>query len=76
MWAAGFEPRGWLKVEGLERLPGRVRQARAMWENHCPVCQLRRLARRPVPQWRCTDCRETGLEGELVITRIAAIEGR
>ncbi len=70
MWAAGFEPRVRLKVEGLDRLPGRVRQARAMWEHHCPVCQLGKLARRPVPQWRCADCREAGLKGELVITRI------
>ncbi len=70
MWAAGFEPRVRLKAEGLDRLPGRVRQARAMWEHHCPVCQLGKLARRPVPQWRCADCREAGLKGELVITRI------
>ncbi len=47
-----------------------------MWEHQCPVCRLRRLARRPVPQWRCAACREAGLEGELVVTRIAAMEGR
>lgn len=76
MRAAGFEPRVRLKVEGLDRLPGRVRRARATWEHHCPVCRLRRRARRPVPQWRCADCRKAGLEGELVITRIAAMEGR
>ena len=76
MRSAGFEPRVRLRVDGLVRLPRRARQARATWEHHCPVCDLSRLARRPVPQWRCAACREAGLEGELVVTRIAATEGR
>lgn len=39
------------------------------YAHRCPVCQSVRYARRPVGRWRCAECREAGLGGELVITR-------
>ena len=39
------------------------------YEHRCPVCQSVRYARRPVRRWRCAECLEAGLGGELVISR-------
>ena len=38
-----------------------------VYEHYCPVCQQAWLARRPVRAWRCGDCFEVGLPGELII---------
>lgn len=38
------------------------------YEHRCPVCQMVRIARRPVPGWRCRDCVGAGLEGRLAIS--------
>lgn len=40
-----------------------------LYEHRCPVCQSVRFARRPVGRWRCAECVDAGLTGELVITR-------
>jgi hypothetical protein len=29
------------------------------------------MAGRPVPEWRCAECLDAGLSGELVITKLA-----
>ena len=62
---AGFAPRTALpatkKGEPLRRLSG------LLYEHSCPVCHFSRVARRPVPTWRCPDCREAGLPGEMLI---------
>lgn len=39
-----------------------------MFEHRCPVCQMTRVARRPVRQWRCRACTEAGLSGDIVIS--------
>ena len=65
MRLAGFEPR--VRMELASPLPGS--RARHVWEHHCPVCQARRTARRPVYRWRCAACIGAGLSGELVITK-------
>ncbi len=66
--AAGFEPRRripWSTPSSPIRLAAtRPRQ----FMHRCPLCQLQRMARRPVPQWRCAACVAAGLPGRLEIT--------
>lgn len=70
MRTAGFEPRTRVPASAA-RPPGeRHLEMRPRWEHRCPVCQARRLAGRPVPQWRCRACVEAGLDGALLITRL------
>ena len=45
---------------------------RLAYAHTCPTCHTRRLARRPVSRWRCTECVAAGLPGELLITRTPA----
>lgn len=35
--------------------------------HRCPVCDFSRIARRPIPAWRCADCVAAGLGGELIV---------
>jgi predicted SprT family Zn-dependent metalloprotease len=74
MSVAGFEPRARLREDSLA-LPIRSRRARVLWEHRCPVCQARRLAGRPVKQWRCAACCEVGLPGRLLIQRATSSIG-
>jgi hypothetical protein len=48
-------------------LPGRP--ARFAWEHRCPVCRTARYARRRTPAWRCAECLDNGLAGELTSRR-------
>ena len=73
MRAAGYEPRARIPsvlLDGLAPTPSR--RARATWLHRCPVCQVVRIARRPVYQWRCAACIKAGLDGHLVIDRTSA----
>ena len=69
--AAGFEPRARFQRED-GRFPPRAEKPRARWEHRCPVCRARRMAGRPVRNWRCGECHKAGRSGKLVITRIPA----
>lgn len=40
-----------------------------VYDHRCPVCQVSRTARAPVPAWRCAACVSAGLPGRLEITR-------
>lgn len=42
---------------------------RLPYEHRCPVCHTVRYARGPVPRWRCAECLDVGLAGELCVTR-------
>ena len=70
--AAGYDP----VLRVALRKPAASSRAKrppfARWIHRCPVCQFRRVGRRPVPEWRCARCVESGLEGDLLITRKAA----
>ena len=66
---AGYEPRVRV-LEDDPRLPATFNKPRPRWEHRCPVCQARRTAGRPVPEWRCAECLDAGLSGELVITKL------
>lgn len=77
MRAAGFPARVRMDVNSgphgafLRSLAPRsgTRRSGARYEHRCPICQVYRVARRPVRQWRCAACVRAGLDGELVITR-------
>jgi 8-oxo-dGTP pyrophosphatase MutT (NUDIX family)/predicted SprT family Zn-dependent metalloprotease len=80
--AAGFEPhtrrQGWpAGVTG--HVPGqataRAATGRYTVEHRCPVCHTVRYARRAVPAWRCAECQDNGLPGELVIRRAPSTGG-
>ena len=71
MRAAGFEPRARIPAELLPDVPGRRAGPARVWKHRCPVCQAMRLAGRRVPQWRCAACRASGLEGDLIVTRVS-----
>ncbi|MGH7503415.1 MAG: hypothetical protein ACREL7_16935, partial [Longimicrobiales bacterium] len=62
------------------RSPGRTAKVKrgitsVRYEHRCPVCQSMRFARRPVTAWRCAECRDAGLDGAMVITRLEARSG-
>lgn len=56
------------------RLPGpgtpKPTAPRSRFLHRCPVCQAFRVARRPVPGWRCATCVGQGLPGLMTITRL------
>ena len=45
-------------------------QGRFRYEHRCPVCQMRRIAKRPVSQWRCAACVGIGLPGLLQVEKV------
>jgi predicted SprT family Zn-dependent metalloprotease len=65
---AGYQPVTKLRVE----LPGLSlpRRAVSRYEHLCPLCQVVRIASRPIPRWRCQACVEVGLPGELEIRQL------
>jgi predicted SprT family Zn-dependent metalloprotease len=72
-WAAFVKAAGFAPVRALRAAvpsPPRV-HPRALYEHRCTVCQSRRLARRPVPAWRCAECVSVGLAGAMTITRLS-----
>lgn len=52
-------------------MPRPPKQSHARYVHRDPVCQTTRTAKRPVPAWRCAACVAAGLEGRLVILRVA-----
>ena len=68
---AGFEPRVRFQP-GEGRFPPRPWRPRVRWEHRCPVCQVMRMAGRPVREWRCAKCYKAGRSGRLIITRVPA----
>lgn len=72
---AGFEPKvRWLSTrENATRVKGPDRPAQ-LYEHRCPVCQVVRLARRDMTQWRCTECTNVGLTGRLEITILTPLD--
>ena len=75
----GYEPCVRVKVPGFPvpspRRSGKRRPLRK-YEHRCPVCQTWRLASRPQPRWRCADCVDAGLDGELTITSLSSAKSK
>jgi predicted SprT family Zn-dependent metalloprotease len=70
MRIAGFKPRTRLQNPcNTPPLRKKDLPQRYLYVHHCPVCQMERVARRPVRRWRCSACVEAGLDGKLEITR-------
>lgn len=72
--AAGFAPTVRLaechiQSIALPTTAPRSPASRATYRHYCPICQMERRARRPVPRWRCRACSEAGLDGRLTIER-------
>jgi predicted SprT family Zn-dependent metalloprotease len=63
--ASTGEPAGIANKNLTQRAAG----SKPFYEHRCPVCQMVRRAKRPVPQWRCAACVVTGLPGTLEIER-------
>ncbi len=66
---AGYKPSRSLVVAAPE-VPNRQANPRR-YEHVCPVCQIVRVAKRPMPRWRCPGCADAGLQG---ILRIRLLE--
>lgn len=49
--------------------PRTAKPSERRYEHTCPVCQFSRTAKRAVTTWRCPDCLDAGLGGELAIVR-------
>jgi len=67
---AGHDPRATIPHAEFERLIPLDRGSRVSWEHRCPRCDARRLAGRPVKQWRCSRCQVAGFGGRLIVDRI------
>jgi hypothetical protein len=73
MQSAGFAPRRELTLQATDFPVRDAPDKRRLYVHRCPVCQAVRVARRPVPQWRCAACSALGLDGVLVISERNAI---
>jgi predicted SprT family Zn-dependent metalloprotease len=66
---AGFEPRARIPWTPIAAPRGKAASAKWQYLHRCPVCHVRRTARRPIRRWRCAACVEAGLHGRLEISR-------
>lgn len=67
---AGFDPRHSQTVRGCITVENpRVGSTTSVWVHICPVCQMSRMAKRPVTAWRCAACIAAGLGGRLEISK-------
>jgi predicted SprT family Zn-dependent metalloprotease len=64
---AGFIPQTKLHIP-TKAVSGNKSLTAKLYEHTCPVCQFRRIAKRPCYSWRCRDCASAGLEGKMVIS--------
>ncbi|MEZ4416163.1 MAG: SprT family zinc-dependent metalloprotease [Gemmatimonadota bacterium] len=69
--AAGYPARMRAPATSTATAPSRPTGPRPRYVHRCPVCHTERMARRPVPEWRCAECLAAGLDGRLEITRLA-----
>jgi len=66
--AAGFEPMVREFGSCIARSANkRAHSPRFRYAHTCTVCQSIRWAQRPMARWRCTECTESGLPGDMTI---------
>jgi len=67
---AGFTPATRARVPGDQQT--NERSPRLLYVHTCPVCHFSHTARRAMRNWRCPECIEAGLSGELQIQSVPA----
>lgn len=73
--SAGFEPRIRIQNVSAEKPIRKRRISTTIFEHRCPVCQIVKVSRRRVVNWRCAACLDSGLDGAMVITRKTVLDG-
>jgi predicted SprT family Zn-dependent metalloprotease len=77
MRSVGLAPRVRIQLAATDAARTvRAAAPRVFFEHRCPVCQLARLARRRMSQWRCRACVGAGRSGRLEVSRSAGSELR
>jgi len=71
MTVAGFEPHVTTRCENPSLIFTSQVRNRPLYQHRCPVCQTARTSSRPIGSWRCAGCVAAGLDGRLIITRVA-----
>lgn len=71
---AGLKPQIRMKDPHTPKTITNRRRSALVYEHRCPVCQMMRMARRPVANWRCSECVIAGLGGALIITSVESID--
>ena len=61
---AGFHPRTRLSCDLIEP---QLRSPSQHYVHTCLICQSSRISNKPQSRWRCIECQESGLPGELQI---------
>ncbi|UCF38374.1 MAG: SprT-like domain-containing protein [Acidobacteriota bacterium] len=69
---AGYNPRRTYRVERIGEF---TQEPTILFLHSCLNCGARRLAKKPMRDWRCVTCTEAGLEGKLQITTQPSREG-
>lgn len=67
--AAGFVPGSMLKTRMHGPQETRAVSTPTLYEHRCPVCHAVRYAKRAMARWRCVECVEAKLPGQLQIVR-------
>jgi predicted SprT family Zn-dependent metalloprotease len=70
MQRAGRKPRARIPASELEVAIPHGQSSRVLWAHRCLSCEMTHMAGRPVKSWRCKACRQRGLSGELLISRV------
>jgi SprT protein len=68
MKAAGYDPRV-RTSHRIRSVDSRSPRARVLFAHRCAVCQMLKVAKRPMRTWRCAGCLAAGLDGTLLIER-------
>ena len=65
--AAGYDPRPRFRLLHPAIIRTLSNSVKPLYIHRCPVCQMMRVAARPMRRWRCLKCVESGLDGHLEI---------
>jgi predicted SprT family Zn-dependent metalloprotease len=72
---AGYEPSSHRVTDRKARASWSGIRSKLVYEHRCPVCHSVRYGKAPVKSWRCVECADAGLPGDLTITRLDRVVG-